>query len=152
MGCAFPGVWVMMIFSVTATQPGAAPRPLTPAAAVANWHARHPGPITTEEVVVELRVRVVAEGNPGKSFLYADAQLPERVDFAVELSRGARAAFERIGVVDLAEHFAGKELEVRGRVAMTTVWCFPSRDLYTVRVESLDQFRAIRAVDAPIGR
>jgi hypothetical protein len=131
-------------------QPEDAQGPLTPGEVVANRHLWRPRPFSSE-VVVKLRVRVVAKSNPESAFLYADAELPERVDFAVELSRAARATFERVGGTDLSEHFTGKEVEVRGRVKMTTIWCFPSRDLYSVRVESPDQLRMAGAVKAPTG-
>jgi hypothetical protein len=129
-------------------RPEGAQEPLTPGEVVAVRHARGPRP-SSGEVVVKLRVRVVAASNPESAFLYADAELPERVDFAVELSRAARAAFERVGGADLSEHFAGKEVEVRGRVKVTTIWCFPCRDLYSVRVGSPDQ---LRVVEAPTGK
>jgi hypothetical protein len=125
--------------------------PLTPEEVVASRHTWRPQPFSGE-VVVKLRVRVVAASGPGSAFLYADAELPERVDFAVELSRAARAAFERVGGADLSEHFAGKEVEVRGRVKVTTIWCFPCRDLYSVRVEGPDQLRVAEAVEAPTGK
>jgi hypothetical protein len=133
----------MTVVAVSAIQIQDAKNPLTPAEVVANWRHDHLGPSATD-VVVKLRVKVVAQSNPQKAFLYADADLPERVDFAVEVSDDAKTALERIGVVDLAEHFTGKEVVVGGRITMTTIWCFPSRDLYSIRVESLDQFVAVR--------
>jgi hypothetical protein len=147
-----PQLLVLLIatFSMSG-QPGDAQGPLTPGEVVANRQSWHPRPLSGE-VVVKFRVRVVAESNPESAFLYADADLPDRVDFAVELSRAARAGFERVGVADLSEHFTGTEVEVRGHVEMTTIWCFPSRYLYSVRVESPDQLRVARAVDAPTGK
>jgi hypothetical protein len=143
-----PPVLVSMIAMISMpSRPEDAQRPLTPGEVVASRHTWRPQPFSGE-VVVKLRVRVVAASNPESAFLYADAELPERVDFAVELSRAARAVFERAGGADLSEHFTGQEVEVRGRVKVTTIWCFPSRDLYSVRVESPDQ---LRVVEAPTG-
>src|SRR5215469_12356519 len=122
MCSTFSAAWFMTVAAVAATQIQAAKNPLMPAEVVANWKHDRLGPSATE-VVVKLRVKVVAESNPQQSFLYADADLPERVDFAVEVSDDAKTALERVGVVDLAEHFTGKEVVVGGRIAMTTIWC-----------------------------
>jgi hypothetical protein len=146
-----PQLLVPLIAMVSMSgRPEDAQGPLTPGEVVAGRHTWSPRPFSGE-VVVKLRVRVVTATNPGSAFLYADAELPERVDFAVELSRAARTAFEGVGGTDLFEHFAGKEVEVRGRVKVTTIWCFPARDLYSVHVESPDQLRVAGAVETSPG-
>jgi hypothetical protein len=99
-------------------------------------------------VVVKYRVRDVAESNPDRTYLYAE-ELPNRNLFAVELSREARAALKKRGVPDLVKHFTGKEVEFEGRIKLTLVWCFPACDLYTMRVDSLEQLRVIRENVAP---
>jgi hypothetical protein len=116
--------------------------PLTPAEVVAKFHS---APLK-DVVLVRFRVRDVAESNPEWTFLYAD-ELPNRNLLAVKLSRAARAALKQRGVPDLAKHFTGKEVEIAGRIEVTMVWCFPACELYTLRVESLEQFRAIREID-----
>ena len=116
--------------------------PLTPAEVVAKCNR---APLTSV-VVVKYRVRDVAESNPDWTYLYAD-ELPYRTHFAVELSRAARAALNERGVSDLAKYFTGKEVEFAGRIKVTMLWCFSACDLYTLRVENLEQFRAIRKTD-----
>jgi hypothetical protein len=146
-----PHLLVPLIATVSLSgRPEDTQAPLTPGEVVAARPTWCPRPLSGE-VVVKLRVRVVAASNPGSAFLYADAKLPERVDFAVELSREARAAFEGAGGTGLSEQFVGKDVKVRGRVKVTTIWCFPSRDLYSVHVESRDQLRLAGAVKTPPG-
>jgi hypothetical protein len=116
---------------------------LTPADVVAKFRS---APLK-DVVVVKYQVRDVAESNPDWTYLYAD-ELPNRNLFAVELSRETRAALKQRGVSDLAKHFTGKEVEFEGRIKVTLLWCFPARDLYTMRVESLEQLRAIREINS----
>jgi hypothetical protein len=116
---------------------------LTPADVVAKFRS---APLK-DVVVVKYRVRDVAESNPDWTYLNAD-ELPNRTLFAVELSREARAALKQRGVPDLAKHITGKEVEFEGRIKVTLLWCFPACDLYSMRVESLEQLRAIREINS----
>jgi hypothetical protein len=117
-------------------------RSLTPADVVAKFHSV---PLK-DVVVVKYRVRDVAESNPDWTFLYAD-KLPNRNLFAVKLSREARDAFKKRGVSNIGTHFAGKDVEFAGHVEVVTLWCFPACDLYTLRVDSLEQLLAIREIN-----
>jgi hypothetical protein len=116
--------------------------PLSPAEVVAKFHS---APLK-DVVLVRFRVRDVADGNPDWTYLYAD-ELPGRNLFAVEFSRAAKAALRQRGVSDLAKHFRGKEVEFAGPIKVTMLWCFPACELYTLRVENLEQFSAIREID-----
>jgi hypothetical protein len=138
------GVSLGIFMTVVGAKTEELKKTLTPAEIVATYKSGRP----TNAVVVRFRVRDVAESNRDWTFLYAD-ELSDRTNFAVELSREARAALKRRGVSDVAKHFTGKEVEFEGRVKVVRLWCFPVCDLYTLRVESLEQLLAIRESDRP---
>ena len=101
------------------------------------------GELQLKPVTVRLRVEAVNE-RAGTRVLVADARPGGRDRFEVELSPAAVAALARIGVSDLARHFTGREVEVRGRVERTSVWIEPVYVVSAIGVESLDQILAVR--------
>lgn len=113
------------------------PQPLSATEAASSLDARQ------KPVTVRLRIGSV-EKRTGGWVLVAGDKLEYGARFEVRLSPAAAADFARLGVSDLAGHFAGREVEVRGRVGWTVVWIHPAYDLYIVDIESLDQFRAVR--------
>ena len=105
------------------------------------------------EFTVRFRVQSAkaASGVSGQFVLKADAKIgdqtgrwPSRDYFKVELSPKAQSEMAKAGMGDLKKHFAGKEVEVLGRVEAIDYWCFPILRAYTVRVESAKQIRAVR--------
>jgi hypothetical protein len=144
---SFVGTSLAILIAVVGQSAEKSEGPLTPAEIVAKCN-RAP---LTNVVVVKYRVRDVAESNSDWTYLYAD-ELSDRTHFAVELSRAARAALKERGVSDLAKYFTGQEVEFAGRIKVTLLWCFPACDLYTLRVDSLEQIREPRATDRPTGK
>ena len=113
------------------------PRPLSPAEAAYSLEGM------LNPVTVKLKIGTV-EKRVGGWVLVADANLEGRDRFEVELSPAVVADFARVGVSDVASHFEGREIEVRGRIGGTSVWSEPMYFIKVIRVESLDQFRAVR--------
>jgi hypothetical protein len=144
---SFVGTSLAILIAVVGQSAERPEDPVTPADVVAKCNR---APLTSV-VVVKYRVRDVAESNPDWTYLYAD-ELPNRNHFAVELSRAARAALKERAVSDFAKYFTGKEVEFAGRIKVTLLWCFPTCELYTLRVDSLEQIREPRATDRPTGK
>jgi hypothetical protein len=118
---------------------------LTPAEAIRKC-GREP---SKGALAVKYRVKDVAESNPEWTYLYADEMIDGNL-FAVQLSRAAKTALKRRGISDLTKRFVGQEITAQGRIEVVTLWCFPVRDLYTMRVDSLEQLLESQEADTPI--
>jgi hypothetical protein len=94
-------------------------------------------------VTVELTIGAVEKRSKGW-VLIADAKLEGRDCFEVELSPAVVADLARLGVADPASHFEGRTVEVHGRIGGTTVWSEPVYFIKVIRLEGLDQIRAVR--------
>ena len=103
-----------------------------------------------------VRSAAPASGTAGGFVLEADAKFkdlyqgegrptqPSRDLFRVELSPKAEAELAKAGVADLKEHFAAREVEVRGTVEAMDYWCFPVVRVYMIRVGRAEQIRVVR--------
>ena len=130
---------IMLLLTAVSGTNGAAnpPRSLSPAEAAYSLEGM------LKPVTVKLQIGTV-EKRSGGWVLIANAKLEGRDRFEVELSPAVAADFARIGVSDLVSHFEGREIEVRGRIGGMSVWSEPMYFIKVIRVESLDQFRAVR--------
>jgi hypothetical protein len=129
----------IILITLAAAAPVAVDSPhlLSPAKAIGSLEAwLHPS-------TIKLRVGDVTRRGDNW-VLVADAELEGRDRFEVELSSAVIAEFARIGVADPAAHFVGREVEVRGQVSRSAVWIEPVYFIGALRVDSLDQIRAVR--------
>lgn len=126
-----------------ATTAGAAPaadQPLTPNQAGSC--------VNGETVTVRFQVaRDFSAGGEGDlwllNYLSSDPQTgASRVAFRAVLSGRCRREFGRVGVADLAAHFAGRVVTVRGTVA-SAVYLGPRIHRVVLTIDSLEQFVSV---------
>jgi hypothetical protein len=132
---------IVLVFAMSA-RANESPPALTPDEAVQHDRRKPSDGVLT----IKFRVRDVAESNPEWTYLYAD-QLANGEVFAVKLSQAAKRALNEAGKSNLATCFSGQEITVQGHLEMVTVWCFPARELYSIRVDSLEQLLERQPMD-----
>ena len=68
-------------------------------------------------------------------------ELRDRVE--VRLTPGLIAKLKRLGIQDVAAHFQGREIRVKGKGDSTLYLCFPAVAVYTVLVERLEDIEVL---------
>jgi hypothetical protein len=130
---------------------------LTPQAVEAKMEksfAKPGSPYWDGPAIVECGIHSVAvqkvtgpDGKPYENFV-----LHPKVNFtrfSIALSPKAQAAFKRLGIESLEDHFVGKQVKVQGRIGVTSLNLIlsPTINFYELQVDSLDQFIEVKSVE-----